>query len=193
MTSPINSPIDPRSGFSKSNSIFYSKRNPIPLPPNPSLDVTTFISSQAHHGKTAFIDAATGRRLTFPELWTSVDSLAAHLSEAMGIRKGHVVLLRSPIWSETADDCCEIEQEDTATLLYSSGTTGERKGVVSYHRNLIAMVQTIVGRFDSADGGQIFVCTVPMFHIYGLAAFATGLLASGSTIVVLHGNSIQTQ
>ncbi|CAN0906940.1 Probable CoA ligase CCL5, partial [Linum grandiflorum] len=90
---PINSLIDPRSGFSKSNSIFYSKRNPIPLPPNPSLDVTTF---QAHHGKTAFIDAATGRRLTFPELWTSVDSLAAHLSKAMGIRKGHVVLLLSP-------------------------------------------------------------------------------------------------
>ncbi|CAN0863332.1 Probable CoA ligase CCL5, partial [Linum grandiflorum] len=62
----------------------------------PTLDVTTFISSQAHHGKTAFIDAATGRLLTFPELWTSVDSLAAHLSEAMGIRKGHVVLLLSP-------------------------------------------------------------------------------------------------
>ncbi|CAN0863330.1 hypothetical protein LINGRAHAP2_LOCUS8670 [Linum grandiflorum] len=35
MTSPINSPIDPRSGFSKSNSIFYSKRNSIPLSPNP--------------------------------------------------------------------------------------------------------------------------------------------------------------
>ncbi|CAN0881732.1 Probable CoA ligase CCL5 [Linum grandiflorum] len=65
MTSPINSPIDPRSGFSKSNSIFYSKRNPIPLPPNPSLDVTTFISSQAHHGKTAFIDAAASPSLNY--------------------------------------------------------------------------------------------------------------------------------
>jgi len=32
---------------------------------------------------------------------------------------------------------------------------------------------------------ETFICTVPMFHIYGLAAFATGLLASGSTIVVL--------
>ncbi|CAN0912598.1 Probable CoA ligase CCL5 [Linum grandiflorum] len=70
MTSPINSPIDPRSGFSKSNSIFYSKRNPIPLPPNPSLDVTTFISSQAHHGKTAFIDAATSPFLNYGPLST---------------------------------------------------------------------------------------------------------------------------
>ncbi|CAN1781944.1 Probable CoA ligase CCL5 [Linum perenne] len=275
----INSAIDPRSGFSQSNSVFYSKRNPISLPPNPSLDVTTFISSQAHHGKTAFIDAATGRRLTFPDLWSAVDSVATHLSETMGIRKGHVVLLLSPnsmsfpiiclavmslgaiitttnplntpreIAKQISDSRASlaftvpelvpklvdsnpklpivlidgenqdyvprsgakqplivsrlsemltkkanrsgqrvrerVDLEDTATLLYSSGTTGESKGVVSSHRNLIAMVQTVVGRFDPADGDQIFVCTVPMFHIYGLAAFATGLLASGSTIVVL--------
>ncbi|CAN1315439.1 Probable CoA ligase CCL5 [Linum perenne] len=238
----INSAIDPRSGFSQSNSVFYSKRNPISLPPNPSLDVTTFISSQAHNGKTAFIDAATGRRLTFPDLWSAVDSVATHLSETMGIRKGHVVLLLSPnsmsfpiiclavmslgaiitttnplntpreIAKQISDSRASlafavperlsemltkkanrsgqrvrerVDLEDTATLLYSSGTTGESKGVVSSHRNLIAMVQTVVGRFDPADGDQIFVCTVPMFHIYGLAAFATGLLASGSTIVVL--------
>ncbi|RVW50934.1 4-coumarate--CoA ligase-like 5 [Vitis vinifera] len=78
-----------------------------------------------------------------------------------------------------------VNQEDTATLLYSSGTTGASKGVVSSHRNLIAMVQTIVSRFSSEDGEQTFICTVPMFHIYGLAAFAMGMLASGSTVVVL--------
>ncbi|CAN1315438.1 Peroxisomal OPC-8:0-CoA ligase 1 [Linum perenne] len=86
-----------------------------------------------------------------------------------------------------------VDLEDTATLLYSSGTTGESKGVVSSHRNLIAMVQTVVGRFDPADGDQIFVCTVPMFHIYGLAAFATGLLASGSTIVVLPNDQMRSK
>lgn len=78
-----------------------------------------------------------------------------------------------------------VNQDDTATLLYSSGTTGASKGVVSSHKNLIAMVQTVLGRFGLEDGEQKFICTVPMFHIYGLAAFATGLLASGSTIVVL--------
>lgn len=77
-----------------------------------------------------------------------------------------------------------VNQDDTATLLYSSGTTGASKGVVSSHRNLIAMVQTVLGRF-SLEVGEKFICTVPMFHIYGLVAFATGLLASGSTIIVL--------
>ncbi|KAK9946832.1 hypothetical protein M0R45_012275 [Rubus argutus] len=56
---PSPATVDPRSGFCKSNSIFYSKRKAEPLPPNDSLDVTTFISSQAHRGNIAFIDAAT--------------------------------------------------------------------------------------------------------------------------------------
>lgn len=81
-------------------------------------------------------------------------------------------------------------QNDAASLLYSSGTTGESKGVVSSHGNMIAMVQTIIGRFglDEKSGGNqghVFVCTVPMFHIYGLVCFATGLLATGATIIVL--------
>ncbi|PKI51176.1 hypothetical protein CRG98_028463 [Punica granatum] len=79
-----------------------------------------------------------------------------------------------------------IDQNDMATLLYSSGTTGASKGVVSSHRNLIAMVQTVISRFnlDHTDSHR-FICTVPMFHIYGLAAFATGILAAGSTVIVL--------
>lgn len=60
--------IDPRSGFCSSNSIFYSKRKPLPLPPNNALDVTTFISSHAHHGSTAFIDIATSPTSNYGEL-----------------------------------------------------------------------------------------------------------------------------
>ncbi|KAM1423471.1 hypothetical protein TB2_015715 [Malus domestica] len=264
--------VDARSGFCSSNSVFYSKRRPIPLPPNDSLDITTFISSQAHRGNVAFIDGSTGQQLTYVQLWDAVRSVASSLSD-MGIRKGHVVLLLSPnsiffpvvclavmslgaiitttnplnttreIAKQIADSKPvlafttrqlipklagpiplpivlindEIDapidnksivntlgkmmankkhdglksreaiiQDDTATLLYSSGTTGASKGVVSSHRNLIAMVQTVIGRFYSDDNHhQTFLCTVPMFHIYGLVAFATGLLASGSTIVVL--------
>lgn len=88
--------IDPRSGFCSSNSIFYSKRKPLPLPPNNALDVTTFISSRAHRATTAFVDAATARRLTYTQLWRSVEGVAASLSVDMGIRKGNVVLILSP-------------------------------------------------------------------------------------------------
>jgi hypothetical protein len=49
----------------KSNSIFYNKLNPTAHPLNNSLDVMMFISSQAHHGKIAFIGASIGAQLTF--------------------------------------------------------------------------------------------------------------------------------
>uniref|UniRef100_A0A7N0TPQ5 4-coumarate--CoA ligase n=1 Tax=Kalanchoe fedtschenkoi TaxID=63787 RepID=A0A7N0TPQ5_KALFE len=265
--------LDPNSGFCRSTSTFYSKRHPTPHPPNPNLDVTTFISSHAHHGRTAFIDAATGRRITFSDLWQMVDALATSLTQ-MGVNKGDVLLILSPnsvffpviclsvmslgaiittanplntppeIRKQIADSNPilafsipelvpkladsglrviligknggipasgveivsdlermlasdpglirvrpRINQDDTATLLYSSGTTGASKGVVSSHRNLIAMIQVLLHRFaadpDAAKNEQIFICTVPMFHIYGMSAFATGLLASGSTIVIL--------
>jgi OPC-8:0 CoA ligase-1 len=81
-----------------------------------------------------------------------------------------------------------VNQDDTATLLYSSGTTGPSKGVISSQRNLIAMVQIVLGRFSRKEEDeriQTFICTVPMFHIYGLAVFALGVLALGSTTVVL--------
>ncbi|CAA2954642.1 4-coumarate-- ligase-like 5 [Olea europaea subsp. europaea] len=265
----LPSSIDPRSGFCKANSTFYSKRKQIPLPSNDSLDVTTFISSRSHRGKIAFIDASTGRELSFSDVWRAVEAVATCLSIDMNIRKNDVVLLLSPnsiyfpvvclavmslgaiitttnplntsreIAKQIADskpvlaftipqllpklgdsklpivllDSANsfpsklkivntivemmkreplqsrvkerVSQDDIASLLYSSGTTGVSKGVVSSHRNLIAMVQTIVNRFKLDEENHTFICTVPMFHIYGLAAFATGLLAAGSTIVIL--------
>ncbi|CAM8935850.1 unnamed protein product [Rhodiola kirilowii] len=263
---------DPKSGFCESNSTFYSKRQPTLHPPNPNLDVTTFISSHAHRGRVAFIDAATGRQITYSDLWQMVDALSSSLTK-LGVNKGDVLLLLSPnsiffpvvclavmslgaviTTTNPLNTCQEIKkqiadskpvfaftitelvhkladsglrviligknggspasgvdivsdldrmlnsdpglvrvrpkinQDDTATLLYSSGTTGASKGVVSSHRNLIAMVQVLKQRFNADPDlkkEQIFICTVPMFHIYGLAAFATGQLASGSTVVIL--------
>ncbi|PKU83757.1 4-coumarate--CoA ligase-like 4 [Dendrobium catenatum] len=271
MAADSRSSIDPRSGFSPSTSIFHSKRKPIPLPTSTQLDVTTFISSRRHSGTIALIDASSGRRLSFSDLWRSVASLSSALSSSHSIRKGDVVLLLSPnsiyfpivslavfslgavltttnplntpqeIAKQIADSRPVIAftirpllsklaatsfpiilleedriseddsrivstirdlissdpiqfrrpepvmQDDPATLLYSSGTTGASKGVVSTHRNLIAMVQIILNRFKlEGDGApETFICTVPMFHVYGLAAFATGLLGSGSTVVIL--------
>ncbi|KAJ0237495.1 AMP-binding enzyme [Hirschfeldia incana] len=258
--------IDSRSGFCKSNSTFYSKRNPLHLPANPSLDITTFISSQPHRGTSAFIDATTGHRLSFTELWTAVERVADCLHHDIGLRKGHVVLILSPnsvyfpvfslavmslgavvTTANTLNTAAEIStqladsnptlafttsdqapklagsgipvvlervgstrgldvvgvvsemmmkkeprglrvrdrvnQEDTAVLLYSSGTTGPSKGVMSSHRNLTALVARFVS--EKSIGDDIFLCTVPMFHTYGLLCFCMSTVASGSTVVIL--------
>ncbi|XP_010477290.1 PREDICTED: 4-coumarate--CoA ligase-like 4 [Camelina sativa] len=262
--------VDPRSGFCKSNSTFYSKRNPLSLPPNPSLDVTTFISSQTHGGTTAFIDAATGHRLSFTDLWRAVDRVADCLYHEVGIRRGDVVLILSPnsIYipvvclsvmslgavvttantlntageiSKQIADCNptlafttrqlalklaaaaisvvltededgeeeparglrvvgilsemmkkepsgkrvrdRVNKEDTAMMLYSSGTTGPSKGVISSHGNLTAHAARYLS--DKSKRDEIILCTVPMSHTFGLLGYVMSTVALGKTVVVL--------
>ncbi|KAG5059070.1 4-coumarate--CoA ligase-like 6 [Glycine soja] len=82
-----------------------------------------------------------------------------------------------------------IKQDDTAGILYSSGTTGVSKGVVLSHKNLVAMVELFV-RFEASqyEGSclrNVYLAVLPMFHVYGLSLFAVGLLSLGSTVVVM--------
>ncbi|MED6144413.1 hypothetical protein PIB30_015417 [Stylosanthes scabra] len=82
-----------------------------------------------------------------------------------------------------------IQQEDTAAILYSSGTTGVSKGVVLTHKNLISMVELFV-RFEASQYeysclNNVFLAVLPMFHVYGLSLFALGLLSLGSTVIVM--------
>jgi OPC-8:0 CoA ligase-1 len=81
----------------------------------------------------------------------------------------------------------DIKQEDTATLLYSSGTTGKSKGVISTHGSLIA---GILSREYMGAGDKIYfwvflyLCTVPMFHTFGFS-YTVSCIATGNTMVVM--------
>ncbi|XP_024167799.1 4-coumarate--CoA ligase-like 5 [Rosa chinensis] len=77
-------------------------------------------------------------------------------------------------------------QSDTAAILYSSGTTGTSKGVVLTHANFIAIMTLLKWSVDETSAqDDVFLCFIPMFHIYGLAFFALGMFSTGSTIVLM--------
>eukprot|EP00249_Psilotum_nudum_P016807 c25992_g4_i1 orf=72-1175(+) len=78
-----------------------------------------------------------------------------------------------------------IRQDDVAALLYSSGTTGMTKGVIITHRNLIAQRLVAFKEDGTSWTDSVFLCALPMFHIYGLTFFATGVLSKGSTTVIM--------
>lgn len=84
-----------------------------------------------------------------------------------------------------------IRQQDTAAIMYSSGTTGVSKGAVISHGNFIAMMELFV-RFEVSQYKEfyspleiVYLVFLPMFHIYGLCHFAIGMLSLGSTVVVM--------
>ncbi|MED6184457.1 putative CoA ligase ccl7 [Stylosanthes scabra] len=88
--------------------------------------------------------------------------------------------------TETEFPKADVKQSDTAALLYSSGTTGLSKGVVLTHRNFVAAAKMI--SMDDEMAGQmhdVFLCVLPMFHVFGLALILYSQLQRGNAVVCL--------
>jgi acyl-[acyl-carrier-protein]-phospholipid O-acyltransferase/long-chain-fatty-acid--[acyl-carrier-protein] ligase len=56
--------------------------------------------------------------------------------------------------------------DDEAALLFTSGSSGEPKGVVLSHRNLLANVTQFASRLDLPSGSSVLGC-LPLFHSFG--------------------------
>jgi len=78
------------------------------------------------------------------------------------------------------------KQSDTAALLYSSGTTGASKAVILTHGNFIAAHTMFTSDQDArGEGTNVFLCFLPMFHLFGLSVVTLGQLQRGNTGVVM--------
>ncbi|KAL6336911.1 hypothetical protein AAG906_036225 [Vitis piasezkii] len=79
-----------------------------------------------------------------------------------------------------------VVQTDTAALLYSSGTTGTSKGVILTHRNFIAAgVMVTADQAYYGESSNLFLCFLPMFHIFGLSVILYAQLLRGNTVVTV--------
>ncbi|GMJ10764.1 hypothetical protein like AT4G05160 [Hibiscus trionum] len=77
-----------------------------------------------------------------------------------------------------------VKRTDTAVLLYSSGTTGVSKGVILTHGNFIASSLMVTKDQELAgDMNRVYLCILPMFHVFGLAVLVYAQLQMGNTLV----------
>jgi len=76
--------------------------------------------------------------------------------------------------------------EDPYCLLYTSGTTGRPKGVITPHRMVAwnAYNTVVCWQLSESDVSPIFT---PLYHAGGLGAFLTPILLAGGTIVLHAG------
>src|SRR5215471_2148318 len=71
---------------------------------------------------------------------------------------------------------------DLAALVYTSGSTGESKGVMLTHRNLLAAADSICDYLDlTAD--DVILSVLPLAFTYGLGQITTAF-RSGATVVL---------
>ena len=71
-----------------------------------------------------------------------------------------------------------------AVLPYSSGTTGNPKGVMLTHRNLVANIAQI-RPLHGMDGDDVVLAVLPFFHIYGLTVLLNAAVHARARLVIM--------
>jgi long-chain acyl-CoA synthetase len=85
-----------------------------------------------------------------------------------------------------AFDTVETDEDDTAVILYTSGTTGQPKGAELRHRNLRDNVLVGAQLFGaSSENPDRYLAVLPLFHAFGQTTVQNTALCYGGTIVML--------
>lgn len=86
---------------------------------------------------------------------------------------------------DTKSPTVEVTPDDLAVLIYTGGTTGQSKGVMLSHRNLVAnSLQTRHWLPGAAEGRERFMCVVPFFHSYGMTAALNVPISLGAALIL---------
>ncbi|WP_026560291.1 fatty acid--CoA ligase family protein [Bacillus sp. J37] len=78
----------------------------------------------------------------------------------------------------------ELDEEDVAVILYTSGTTGKPKGAMLTHKNLYCnAVDT--ANYLKMNKEDVIVTVLPMFHVFCLTVALNAPLMNGATLLIV--------
>ena len=83
--------------------------------------------------------------------------------------------------TKSSDEIIKPDEDDIASLLYTSGTTGHSKGVMLSHKNLVTNAMSAYKQITILED-DIFLSILPLAHTLECTV--------GLTVPILHGSSI---
>jgi acyl-CoA synthetase (AMP-forming)/AMP-acid ligase II len=87
-----------------------------------------------------------------------------------------------------APDRREVDEDDPHIIFFTSGTTGQSKGVVLSHRTEV--VRSMLGGMSTWPRGAT-ICMFPQFHMAGWASPLEGWISSETVVYVEGGDTAQ--
>jgi len=81
--------------------------------------------------------------------------------------KTFFTVLTMPVWVLKALYIKEVNINDTAAILYSSGSEGRPKGIELTHKNIMGNIKQTVTLINPSDD-DVILGTLPIFHSFGL-------------------------
>lgn len=78
----------------------------------------------------------------------------------------------------------ELDDEDVAVILYTSGTTGKPKGAMLTHKNIYSNAKDTADYLKINDTDRV-IATLPMFHVFCLTVALNAPLLNGSSVIIV--------
>jgi long-chain acyl-CoA synthetase len=169
------------------------------LLPNSTAIPLSYFATQKIGAVTVILDARLkGKELEGVLKDADLKLLVVHQQLYGDVQEAFKTLAPIPVWVAAGDGERSFEKRlvapagvialpklnggDDALILYTSGTTGEPKGVVLSYVNLM-QYPTLMGEFRITDSSTIRGCILPMSHIVG-PVVCNELAEKGYTLVI---------
>lgn len=106
------------------------------------------------------------------------------LEHIVPVRRGEAVPLAELLGAGKITEVTQVPEEETATILYTSGTTGRPKGAMLTHmsRAHSAIHYTTIMELTAQDRSVI---AVPMSHVTGLSAMIDAMMHCAGTLIIM--------
>lgn len=151
--------------------------------------VTVLLSTRQQKPEIAYVLADCGAKILIHEA-----ALAARLPDAPDVPElvhriavdDDPALSRFAVLADNAPAAAPVEtsEEDTAMILYTSGTTGKPKGAMLAHCNIVhsSMIFVSCLQLTAADRS---IAAVPLGHVTGVVANITTMICCAGALIIM--------